>query len=40
VKTFKFTQKFATRAEAEAYALTAAMKWIDNSNPEVLQKAK
>ncbi len=40
VKSFKFTQKFATRAEAEAYALTAAMKWIDDSNPEVLQKAK
>jgi hypothetical protein len=40
VKTFKFTQKFKTKAEAETYALAAAMKWIDDSNPELLHKTK
>jgi hypothetical protein len=40
VKTFKFTQKFKTKAEAETYALDAAKRWIDESNPELLQKTK
>jgi hypothetical protein len=40
VKAFKFTQKFKTKAEAETYALDAAKKWVDESTPELLQKAK
>jgi hypothetical protein len=40
VKSFKFTQKFKTKAEAETYSLDAAKKWIDDSTPELLQKAK
>jgi hypothetical protein len=40
VKTFKFIQKFKTKAEAETYALQAAKEWIDEGNPELLQKAK
>ena len=40
VKNFKFTQKFDTKTEAETYAVAAAMKWIDDSNSEQLQKTK
>jgi hypothetical protein len=40
VKSFKFAQRFDTKAEAETYALDAAKKWIDDSTPELLQKAK
>jgi hypothetical protein len=40
VKSFKFTQRFKTKAEAETYGLDAAKKWIDDSTPELLQKAK
>ena len=39
VKSFKFTQKFDTKAEAETYALDAAMRWIDDRTPEFLPKA-
>jgi hypothetical protein len=39
-KSFKFAQKFETKVEAEAYALAAAIKWIDDSTPELLKKAK
>ena len=37
VKTFKFAQRFHTRAEAETYALYVAKKWIDDESL-VLQK--
>lgn len=37
---FKFRQKFKTKAEAGTYALDAAKRWIDDSTPELLQKAK
>jgi hypothetical protein len=40
VKSFKFAQRFDTKAEAETYALDAAKKWIDDRTPELLQKAK
>jgi hypothetical protein len=33
VKTFKFTQRFHTRSEAETYALYVAKKWIDDDKP-------
>ena len=33
VKTFKFTQRFRTRAEAETYAIYVAKKGIDDDRP-------
>ena len=35
LKTFKLTQRFQTRTEAETYALKAAREWIDDSNSDV-----